>query len=195
MSETNTITPNVPRKNDRTLVVLDFENIYIGLKKYNKKWITSLNDWLDTTYKPVEKVAFLDVQRVNGQRALLTSDGWTINDVLTSGKKENPEDRTIFLKNAVDMSLALFTMDYAYRHNINKLVLLSGDGDYAELVKYLKRKGIEVTAVCTYESISKRLFHVVNDTQYLELILNLLEEPKEPASEITIEQASSAGVL
>lgn len=161
------------KENDRTLVVLDFENVEIGMRKAGKKWINKLNKWLNREFKPSEKVVFLDCQRVNGHRYLLSKTNWTIQDVVTTDIGQNSEIE--YIKNAADMELAMFTLDYAHHFSIDKVVLISGDGDYARLVTYLKRLHIRVEVVSLLKSLSPKINEAADDVHYLDHILSLLE--------------------
>lgn len=159
---------------NETLVVLDFENVDIGLSDRKKKWIGKLNDWVNKEYKPIRKVVFLDSRRANGKREFLDKCNWQIHDVVTREKDE--DEQNLVLNNAVDIELAMYTMDYAYRNDIDRVILISGDGDYASLVNYLRRMHKQVEVVSMMDSLSGKLKDAADITHYLELILGLIED-------------------
>jgi uncharacterized LabA/DUF88 family protein len=128
---------------------------------------------LNWEFKPSEKVVFLDSQRVNGHRHLLSKLNWTIQDVVTTDIGMNGEIE--YVKNAADMELAMFTLDYAHRFGVDKVVLISGDGDYARLITYLKRLHVEVEAVSLLKSLSPKINEAADEVHYLDHILGLLE--------------------
>jgi uncharacterized LabA/DUF88 family protein len=169
----NMETKTETKEKDRTLVVLDFENVDVGMRKVGKKWINRLNKWLNREFKPSEKVVFLDSQRVNGHRHLLSKLNWTIQDVVTTDVGENGEIE--YVKNAADMELAMFALDYAHRYGVDRVVLISGDGDYARLITYLKRLHVEVEAVSLLKSLSPKINEAADEVHYLDHILGLLE--------------------
>jgi uncharacterized LabA/DUF88 family protein len=169
----NMETKTETKEKDRSLVVLDFENVDVGMRKVGKKWINRLNKWLNWEFKPSEKVVFLDSQRVNGHRHLLSKLNWTIQDVVTTDIGMNGEIE--YVKNAADMELAMFTLDYAHRFGVDKVVLISGDGDYARLITYLKRLHVEVEAVSLLKSLSPKINEAADEVHYLDHILGLLE--------------------
>ncbi len=162
------------KSNKETLVVLDFENVDIGLRNKKTKWIGELNDWVNNTFNPIRKVVFLDSQRVNGKRAFLDKCNWFIHDVVT--REKDIDGNQLVLNNAVDIELAMYTMDYAYRNDVDRVVLISGDGDYASLVNYLRRMHIRVEVVSLLKCLSVKLNDAADDIYYLELILDLIDQ-------------------
>lgn len=156
-----------------TLVVLDFENVDIGLSNKMIKWIGKVNDWVNKEFKPIRKVAFLDSQRVNGKRYFLDKCNWIIHDVITRERDENEKEYA--MKNAVDMELAMYSMDYAFRNDVDRVVLISGDGDYASLANYLRRMHIRVEVVSLTDSLSGKLKYAADCVHHLESVIGLIE--------------------
>lgn len=162
------------KNNDGTIVVLDFENIEIGLRDKKEKWIEELNYWINEEFDPLRKVVFLDSHRINGKRDLLDKCNWSMHDVVTREKDE--KEKELVRNNAIDIELGLYTLDYIYRNNIDRVVLISGDGDYASLVNYLRRNHVSVVVVSLLSCLSNKLDDAADDIYSLEKILDFKDE-------------------
>lgn len=159
---------------DGTIVVLDFENVEIGLRDKKEKWIGELNDWVNEEFNPLNKVVFLDSHRTNGKRDFLDKCNWSINDVVT--RKKDEKEKGLVKNNAVDLELCLYTLDYAHQNNIDRVVLISGDGDFASLVNRLRRNHIQVVVVSLLSSLSNKLNDAADEIYLLEKVLELTDE-------------------
>ncbi len=73
--------------------------------------------------------------------------------------KENEEYYTI---KGDDIYLALDMLNHAWEDKYDKAILFSGDGDFAQLVKYVKDKKKEVEMVSFDEIASRNLINEVN---------------------------------
>ncbi len=150
------------------LVVMDVENILISLKKAGLNLsFKILDDWVLESFSPCEKVAYLDIQRENGSRNALHRLGWTLNDVITKYKNEN-RNSTVIVRNAIDLDLALDTLEAAYNKNLKGILLFGGDGDYMHLVKKLKGRGISVVVSAVKGTFSEGLKRLADEFFYLD---------------------------
>lgn len=83
-----------------------------------------------------------------------------------------------YVKNAAEMELAMFALDYAHRFGVDRIALISGDGDYARLVTYLKRVRVRVEVVSLPKNLSPKIDEAADDVHYLDRILALTEAPQ-----------------
>ena len=73
--------------------------------------------------------------------------------------KDNEEYYTI---KGDDINLALDMLNDAWENKYDKAILISGDGDFAPLIKYVKNKNKEVEAISFEETASRNLIDVVD---------------------------------
>jgi len=143
-----------------TLVVMDTENLVVSCKEELKKGykFEKVDKWIHEKYQVVDKYAFIDMFRANGNRRRLDRLGWTLRDVITRIKDEDKKKETL-VKNAIDLELALTTYKVAINSKIKRVLLISGDGDFLTLIKEIKKLGIEVEVMaldsCTSLKLSK----------------------------------------
>lgn len=74
-------------------------------------------------------------------------------------------------KNSVDNELIFDCKNYAHENRLAPIVvLISGDGDFVELVKYLKKEGKRVIVVGRQKTTSKKLIQVADEFHAIEAI-------------------------
>ena len=161
----------------KTLVVMDTENFVISCSKELgiRADINALDEWIHKTYYVIEKMAFIDLSRMNGHRHSLNSLGWTFHNILTKMKDEDIGEE-IRIKNAIDIELALETYEYATRNPLDKVLLISGDGDYLPLVKRIKKMGIGVDVLAVKACMSRKLLKFADRYYSYESVLSGLED-------------------
>lgn len=157
----------------KTLVVMDTENLVISCSKELGKGadIRTLDEWIHKKHRVIEKMAFIDLSRMNGHRHSLNSLGWTFHNILTTMKDEDSGEE-IRVKNAIDLELALETYEYATRNPLDKVLLISGDGDYLPLVKRIKKVGIGVDVLAVKACMSRKLMKFADRYYSYESVLN-----------------------
>lgn len=161
----------------RTLVVMDAENLVISCSKELGKGtdIRTLDEWIHQKHRVIEKMAFIDISRVNGYRHALHVLGWTFRNVLTKVRDEDT-GIDVRIKNAIDIELALETYEYATRNPLDKVLLISGDGDYLPLVKRIKKIGIGVDVLAVKACMSRKLLKFADRYYSYESVLSGLED-------------------
>ena len=95
-------------------------------------------------------------------------------------KQYTRADGTIRTKGNMDIEIAVGMMRAAESRNIQRLVLMSGDGDFRELIEYLQEtKGIPVTVMSTKPLVSNDLRAVCNQYVDIRSFIHLVEERKQ----------------
>ncbi|GCC10067.1 NYN domain protein [archaeon] len=151
------------------LVVMDVENIKISLEKAGlSPDFKTIDDWILENISPCEKTAYLDIKRANGSRESLYQLGWTLKDVITKYNNGNKNSTTIIVRNAIDLGLALDTLETAYNKNTKGILLFGGDGDYMPLIIKLKRHGVYVVVAAVKGAFSDGLKRVSDESFYLD---------------------------
>jgi len=157
------------------LVVLDLENIRVSAKKELglRLDLELLDGWMHGSYKPVDKVAFLDCARANGERFKLYNLGWTIKDVVTKFQDyAEAVPMSVTVKNAVDYELALYIVEYVIESQVRTVLLMGGDGDYVRIVKLLKKWGVEVHVLAVNAALARRLENLADEVHHYEDLVN-----------------------
>ena len=77
-------------------------------------------------------------------------------------KRFGKDDEEYYTIKGDDIHLALDMLNHAWENKYDKVVLFSGDGDFAQLVKYVKDKKKEVLMVSFNELASKNLINEVD---------------------------------
>lgn len=159
MNRTGAETPKaMTTTGPRTLVVLDTENLVISCRKERDEPVDfkAIDRWLHSNYHTLDKVAFINIDRLNGNRRILDFLGWTFRDVVTKFKDEDTGAQ-VRIKNAIDIELALSTYEFIMENYVEQVVLISGDGDFLPLVKRILKRGIAVDVMAIKASTSRKL--------------------------------------
>ena len=77
-------------------------------------------------------------------------------------KRFTKEDEEYYTIKGDDIYLALDMLNHAWENKYDKAILFSGDGDFSQLVKYVKDKKKEVEMISFEELASKNLINEVN---------------------------------
>lgn len=177
---TNTL-PNERTSKPRTLVVMDTENLIISCQRElgkNYKF-EKVDKWIHEQYQVVDKYAFIDICRANGNRDRLDRLGWTFRDVVTK-MKDKESKKNIRIKNALDLELALSTFEYILNSNIDRVLLISGDGDFLPLLKRIQKAGIMVDILALESCTSKKLIKFAYSHIGYELFFNATKAVEKP---------------
>ena len=68
----------------------------------------------------------------------------------------------------VDIQLCVDMLSHVYRGNVDAVLLLSGDGDYAPLAEEVRRNGVQVFLSAFSDGLNKRLRNVVDQIYELD---------------------------
>ncbi len=77
-------------------------------------------------------------------------------------KRFNKEDEEYYTIKGDDINLALDMLNDAWENKYDLAVLISGDGDFASLVKYVKSKNKEVEVISFEEIVSRNLINEID---------------------------------
>ena len=72
-------------------------------------------------------------------------------------KRLNKYDEEYYTIKGDDINLALDMLNDAWENKYDKAILISGDGDFTPLLKYVKNKNKEIEVISFYELTSKNL--------------------------------------
>ena len=166
------------KNNENNLAFIDGQNLYLGTTKSENKWAINLKKfriYLDKKYKVKRAYYFLgcindDYQNLYDE---IQEAGFILkfrehNTVMLGKKKGN-----------VDSDIIFFIMEKMYKkEKFDKIILVSGDGDYIKLVNFLikenKFKKILFPNKKFASSLYKQITRVYYD--YLENIKNKIKK-------------------
>lgn len=155
----------------KTVMFIDNSNIFqnlrcvkpgyrIDYKKLHKKIAEQGEIW-DTYFFAAERegsprdtqTAFFDVLRKElGYNIVLAS-----LKVKTITCRNCGEPHEIYLEKGVDMGLAARFLTLLYNNGFDTAIMVTGDGDYAEIVKEARRLGKKIQVVSFRDALSKEL--------------------------------------
>ncbi|SMP06614.1 Uncharacterized conserved protein, LabA/DUF88 family [Desulfurobacterium pacificum] len=156
----------------RVAVFVDMQNIYYGSKNALKKKV-DFRKLLEVGVrgrKLVRAIAYLvDLDRVNQDSFIyvLKSIGYEIK--LKEPKKFYNWDRVEY-KADWDMGIAIDAIAITENGKADVVVIMSGDGDFVDLINYLKAKGIKVEVVSFKSITAKEIIQAANEYVDLEEI-------------------------
>ena len=100
-------------------------------------------------------------------------------------KQYKRPDGTMRVKGNMDIEMVVGMIKAADSRNIQRIVLLSGDGDFSSFVEYLQEtKGIPVTVISTSPMISRDLKSMCNQYSDIASIREHLEVRHQPVVEV-----------
>ncbi len=151
-------------------VFVDMQNLYYGAKNSLKKKIDfkRLLEIAVRGRKLFRAIAYLvDLDNVNQGSFLyvLKSLGYEIK--LKQPKKFYSWDKVEY-KADWDMGIAIDAIAMAESGKIDVAVIMSGDGDFVDLVNFLKAKGIKVEVISFKAITAKEIIPAANE--YIDLI-------------------------
>ncbi len=157
-------------------VFVDMQNLYYGAKNTLKRKVDFKN-LLQVAVRGrrlYRAIAYLiDLERVNqdGFIHVLRSIGYEVK--LKEPKKFYNWDR-IEYKADWDMGIAIDAIAMAENGKVDVVVLMSGDGDFVDLVNFLKVKGIKVEVISFKSITAKELINSANEYIDLEEISDFI---------------------
>jgi uncharacterized LabA/DUF88 family protein len=146
-------------------VFVDMQNIYYGAKNTLKRKVDFKNLLKLATRgrRLYRAIAYLvDLERVNqdGFIHVLRSLGYEVK--LKEPKKFYNWDRVEY-KADWDMGIAIDAIAMAENGKVDVVVLMSGDGDFVDLIAFLKAKGIKVEVISFKSITAKELIQAANE--------------------------------
>jgi len=141
------------------------QNIYYGAKNTLKRKVDFKNLLKLATRgrRLYRAIAYLvDLERVNqdGFIHVLRSLGYEVK--LKEPKKFYNWDRVEY-KADWDMGIAIDAIAMAENGKVDVVVLMSGDGDFVDLIAFLKAKGIKVEVISFKSITAKELIQAANE--------------------------------
>lgn len=159
----------------RVSIYIDGANFVYGLKSLNEKYSDYHFDFESFFKKVVENNSLIDIfyynaslkQVVNPRRfkeqqkllARLRKIEKCKVILCKRQKRFNKDDEEYYTIKGDDINLALDMLNDAWENKYDKAILISGDGDFAPLLKYVKNKNKEVEVISFYEIASKNLIN------------------------------------
>jgi len=159
----------MPFSDLKVAVFVDMQNIYYGAKNTLKKKV-DFEKLLEigvrgrTLWRAI--VYLIDLDRVNQESFIhvLKSIGYEVK--IKEPKKFYNWDR-IEYKADWDMGIAIDAIALTDAGKVDVVVLMSGDGDFVDLVNFLKAKGIKVEVISFRSITAKELINAANE--YIDL--------------------------
>jgi len=91
------------------------------------------------------------------------------------------EDVTCSLKNSADNQLKSDLIDDVYNnHSLEIVILVSGDGDFANLVKFLQEKGIYVIIFAQRGNVKQKLKELADEFHFVDELPQLVNNKTQP---------------
>lgn len=157
------------KKNLSVAIFVDMQNIYYGAKhSINKK--VDFKNLLElalrerTLYRAIAYLVNLDRVNQDGFIHVLRNIGYEVK--LKEPKKFYNWDRVEY-KADWDMGIAIDAIAMAENGKVDVVVLMSGDGDFVDLINFLKAKGIKVEVISFKSITAKEIISAANE--YIDL--------------------------
>lgn len=155
----------------RISIYIDGTNFVYGLKTLNSKYSDYHFDFANFIKKLIGQNQLIDIFYYNASlKQDINPRRFREQQKLFSRLRKIPKCRVILCKRQKrftkdeeeyytikgdDINLALDMLNNAWEDKYDTTILISGDGDFAPLVKYVKNKNKEVEAI-TFEEIASR---------------------------------------
>ena len=135
-------------RNSNNFAYIDGANLYNGIKSLNWEFdYKRFRVWLKDKYGVSQAYLFLGMMpKYKDLYTKLQEFGYTLvfKDVIYDGDGK--------AKGNCDANIIVHAMQNAYENKFNKAVLVSSDGDYAPLVKFLQEKAKIEVILSPYET-------------------------------------------
>lgn len=157
------------KKNLSVAIFVDMQNIYYGAKhsinkKVDFKKLLELALRERTLYRAIAYLVNLDRVNQDGFIHVLRNIGYEVK--LKEPKKFYNWDRVEY-KADWDMGIAIDAIAMAENGKVDVVVLMSGDGDFVDLINFLKAKGIKVEVISFKSITAKEIISAANE--YIDL--------------------------
>jgi uncharacterized LabA/DUF88 family protein len=154
----------IPQVNlEKTAIFIDYHNLEGALRNENLKVdLISLRDSLTEGRFLLETFVFIGFNPKNFEEdekfhRSLKMQGFM---VCTKPAKIKPDGT---LKCDLDMEMALAVVDYVLHNKPDTAVMVTGDGDFAALARWLRMRGVRVEVASTSNSLSQDLKEAANE--------------------------------
>lgn len=165
-------------------VYIDGANFVYGLKTLNPKYsdyhfdfenfvkrIIGKDDLIDIFYYNASLKQEVNPRRFKEQQKLLARLRKISKCKIILCKRQkrfNKDDEEYYIIKGDDINLALDMLNDAWENKYDKAILISGDGDFAPLIKYVRNKNKEVEAVFFEGTVSGNLINGVNRFRFID---------------------------
>lgn len=136
----------------------DYENVALSKKNF-KKFFEGLLNFLNDKQVYCE---ICSIKEIINSNILQIFENQNVKLNLTEGKGKNSSD--LALKRAIQLFLN--------RYNTKKIVLITGDKHFKEIIKLIKSKNIKVMLIYKSDSVNKDLLKLANKRLSVEQICN-----------------------
>jgi uncharacterized LabA/DUF88 family protein len=167
----------------RVSIYIDGANFVYGLKTLNPKYsdyhfdfenfikkIVGENDLIDIFYYNASLKQEVNPRRFKEQQQLLARLRKITKCKIILCKRQkrfNKDDEEYYTIKGDDINLALDMLNDAWENKYDQAVLISGDGDFVPLVKYVISKNKLVKVISFEELASKNLINEVNEFSFI----------------------------
>ncbi len=155
---------------------IDYKKLHKKIEEYGPIWETYFFAAEREGAPRDTQTAFFDVLRKElGYNIVLAT-----LKIKTISCRKCGEPHEIYLEKGVDMSLVSRFLTLLYNHAFDTAILVTGDGDYAEIAREARRLGCKVMVVSFRDSLSKELAACSSDIPvYLDDISEDIELERE----------------
>ncbi|MCK4647505.1 NYN domain-containing protein [Candidatus Pacearchaeota archaeon] len=167
----------------RVSIYIDGANFVYGLKTLNPKYsdyhfdfenfikkLVGKNDLIDIFYYNASLKQAINPRRFREQQKLLARLRKMIKCKVILCKRQkrfNKDDEEYYTIKGDDINLALDMLNEAWKNKYDKAILISGDGDFAPLVKYVKNKNKKVEVISFSKLASKNLINEADKFSFI----------------------------
>ena len=160
---------------ERISIYIDGANFVYGLKTLNKKYsdyhfdfenfikmVLGKNELVDVFYYNASLKQEINPRRFREQQKLISRLRKITQCKVVLCKRQkrfNKDDEEYYTIKGDDIHLALDMLNDAWENKYDKAILISGDGDFAPLLKYVKNKNKKVEVISFDEVVSKNLIN------------------------------------
>ncbi len=159
----------------RVSIYIDGANFVYGLKSLNEKYsdyhfdfenffkkIIGKNDLIDIFYYNASLKQAVNPRRFREQQKLLARLRKITKCKVVLCKRQkrfDKDDEEYYTIKGDDINLALDMLNDAWENKYDKAILISGDGDFAPLLKYVKNKNKKIEVISFDELASRNLLN------------------------------------
>jgi uncharacterized LabA/DUF88 family protein len=168
----------------RISIYVDGANFVYGMKSLSPNYsdyhfdfegffrkIISNNDLIDIYYYNASLKQVINPRRFREQQKLLSrlKKITKCKVVLCKRQKRfDKDDEEYYTIKGDDINLALDMLNDAWENKYDKAILISGDGDFAPLLKYVKNKNKKIEVISFFELASKNLLNEADKFSFID---------------------------
>ena len=168
---------------NRISIYIDGANFYYGLKTINQKYSDLFFDFQKFIKKIISQDELISIKYYNASlkenlnKHLYWMQMKFFNRLRKIPKCEvilckrqkrfNQNDEEYYTIKGDDINLALDMLNDAWEDKYDKAILISGDGDFAPLLSFVKKKNKRIQVITFEEIVSKNLINESNSFLFL----------------------------